>query len=156
IGLFAMLAISVAPAALYSGPEIAAQSLARVGLAGISVWVFFYVAMGPGSAIPMQRIYWIALISAMFACLDFYYQFPAPAGFGAQYIWLDSGIYRRAQGLFYEASTLGNFCAFFLVMTAVALVRGVGNRIVLLLGGTVFAAALVFSYSRSSVVNVAI
>ena len=156
--LFAMLAISVAPAALYSGPEIAAQSLARVGLAGISVWVFFYVAMGPGrmSAIPADRIYWIALASAAFACLDFYYQFPAPAGFGAQYIWLDSGVYRRAQGLFYEASTLGNFCAFFLVMTAVALVRGAANRLVLLLGGAIFAAALVFSYSRSSVLNVAI
>jgi O-antigen ligase len=158
IVLFAMLAISVAPAAWYSGPEIAAQSLARVGLAGISVWVFFYVAMGPGrkSAIPANQIYWIALLSAAFACVDFYYQFPAPAGFGAQYIWLDSGVYRRAQGLFYEASALGNFCAFFLVMTAVALVRGVANRLVLLLGGAIFAAALVFSYSRSSVMNVAI
>jgi hypothetical protein len=155
---FAMLAISVGPAALYSGPEIALQTLARAGLAGISVWVFFYVAMGPGRAgsIPIHRIYWIALASAGFACLDFYYQFPAPAGFGAQYIWLDSGVYRRAQGLFYEASALGNFCAFFLVMTAVALVRGAANRAVLLAGGAVFAAALMFSYSRSSVANVAI
>lgn len=155
---FAMLAISVAPAALYSGPEIALQSLARVGLAGISVWVFFYVAMGPGRgvAIPMDRIYWMALASAGFACVDFYYQFPTPSGFGQQFIWLDSGVYRRAQGLFYEASTLGSFCAFFLVMTAVALVRGVANRLVLLMGGAVFAAALMFSYSRSSVVNVAI
>lgn len=155
---FAALAVSVAPAALYSGPEIAVQSLARVGLAGIAVWVFFYVAMGPGrvGTIPMHRIYWIALVSAAFACLDFYYQFPAPAGFGAQFIWLDGGVYRRAQGLFYEASTLGNFCAFFLVMTAVALVRGAANRMVLLAGGAIFAAALVFSYSRSSVANVAI
>src|SRR5581483_4416264 len=66
------------------------------------------------------------------------------------------GVYRRAQGLFYEASTLGNFCAFFLVMTAVALVRGIGNRIVLLAGGAVFATALIFSYSRSSMANVAL
>jgi O-antigen ligase len=155
---FATLAISVAPAAMYSGPELALQSLARVGLAGISVWVFFYVSAGPGraGAIPMERVYWIALASAAFACLDFYYQFPTPAGFGAQFIWLDSGVYRRAQGLFYEASTLGNFCAFFLVMTAVALVRGTANRIVLLLGGAIFRAALMFSYSRSSVANVAI
>jgi O-antigen ligase len=158
IFFFAMLAISTGMAAVYSGPQIAAGSLARVGLAGISLWVFFYVAMGPGrmSEIRIERVYWIALASAAFACLDFYYQFPAPAGFGAQYIWLSSGIYRRAQGLFYEASTLGNFCAFFLVMTAVALVRGVANRLVLILGGAVFAAALIFSYSRSSVANVAI
>ena len=70
-----------------------------------------------------RRLFWIATASALFACVDFYFQFPAPAGYGPQFIWLDSGVYRRAQGLFYEASTLGNFCAFFLVMIAVALAR---------------------------------
>ena len=155
---FAILAISMAPAALYSGQEIAIQSLARVGLAGISMYVFFYVSMGPGRTAGVSRnlVYWIALLSAAFACLDFYYQFPAPAGFGAEFIWLDTGVYRRAQGLFYEAGTLGNFCAFFLVMTVVGLVRRAGNRVLLLLGGAVFTAALIFSYSRSSVANVAV
>ncbi len=116
------------------------------------------VSAGPGRAggISPKFMYLVALGSAAFACLDFYFQFPAPAGFGAQYVWLDSGIYRRAQGLFYEASTLGNFCAFFLVMTAVALARRVGNRLILLIGGAIFAAALIFSYSRSSVVNVGV
>jgi O-antigen ligase len=156
--LFAILAISLAPAALYSGPEIAVQSLARVLLAGISAYVFFYTSTGPGreNAVPLNAIHWVAIVSAAFACLDFFYQFPAPAGFGPQFIWLDSGVYRRAQGLFYEASTLGNFCAFFLVMTAVALVRRVGNRLVLLAGGAIFATALIFSYSRSSIANVAL
>ena len=28
------------------------------------------------------------MASALFACVDFYFQFPAPAGFGAQFIWL--------------------------------------------------------------------
>lgn len=155
---FAMLAISVSPAALYSGPEIAFQSLARVCLACISLYVFFYVSCGPGRAgqVSPTMVYSIAVASAAFACLDFFYQFPTPAGFGPQFIWLDSGVYRRAQGLFYEASTLGNFCAFFLVMTAVALVRGIGNRLVLLGGGAVFATALIFSYSRSSIANVAL
>ncbi len=155
---FAILLISIAPAAIYSGPEIALQSLARVMLAGISFYVFFYCADGPGrsTSVPLSAIQWIAIGSAAFACLDFFYQFPAPAGFGPQFIWLESGVYRRAQGLFYEAGTLGNFCAFFLVMTAVALVRGIGNRIVLLAGGAVFATALIFSYSRSSVANVAL
>jgi O-antigen ligase len=35
-------------------------------------------------------------------------------------------------------------------------VRGVGNRLILMMGGAVFATALFFSYSRSSVINVAL
>ncbi|MGH9559448.1 MAG: O-antigen ligase family protein, partial [Bryobacteraceae bacterium] len=156
IFFFATLAISLIPAALYSGPQIAMASLARVGLAGISLYVFFYVSAGPGrkSEVSTRLLYWVAVASAAFACVDFFYQFPAPAGFGPQFIWLDAGPHRRAQGLFYEAGTLGNFCAFFLVMTAVALVRRVGNRIALLAGGAIFAAALIFSYSRSSLAGV--
>jgi len=38
-------------------------------------------------------------------------------------VYLEEGVFRRAQGLFYEASTLGNFCAFFLVMIMVCLFR---------------------------------
>ena len=155
---FAVLAISLAPALLESGTEIAAQSLARLALAGIALYVFFYTLAGPGRhrTISLHLIYWSAVASAVFACVDFFYQLPAPAGTGAQFIWLDTGVFRRAQGLFYEASTLGNFCAFFVVMTAVALVRKVGNRVVLVSAGAVFTAALFFSYSRSSLVNVAI
>jgi O-antigen ligase len=101
-----------------------------------------------------------AAASALFACIDFYFQFPAPSGFGPQYVWLDSGVYRRAQGLFYEASTLGNFCAFFLVMAAVALLRpkdeGFVSRPVLFGGAALFSTALVLSYSRASLLNVAI
>lgn len=151
---FAMLAISLAPAAIYSGTDIAAQSAARVVLAAISALVFFYVASGPGrrGSVPLQLIFWIAVASAAFAILDFYYQFPAPAGFGPQFIWLDTGVYRRAQGLFYEASTLGNFCAFFLVMVALALVKRVGSRVGLLAGGAILLTALILSYSRSCLV----
>jgi len=158
VTFLAVLAISVACAAIYSGEDVAIQSLARVGLAGISIFVFFYVSAGPGRAtsISLQLLFWVALASASFACLDFYFQFPAPAGFEAQYVWLASGIYRRAQGLFYEASTLANFCAFFLVMIAVALVRRVANRPLLLSAGVVFASALIFSYSRAAVLGVGV
>jgi hypothetical protein len=75
-------------------------------------------------------------------------------------VWLDSGVYRRAQGLFYEASTLGNFCAFFLVMIAVAFTRpreeSPVSRKALAAGGAVFFAALVLSYSRASLINVGV
>jgi O-antigen ligase len=99
------------------------------------------------------------VVAALFACVDFYYQLPAPAGYGPQFVWLDSGVYRRAQGLFYEASTLGNFCAFFLVMIAVCLARGRAenpvSRKALAIGAILLVAALVLSYSRASLLNVA-
>ena len=160
--LFFVLLASTAQAAYYSGLPLALGTLARVLLFGISVYSFFYVTSGPGVADvgSAGTLFFAGVASALFACVDFYFQFPAPAGFGPQYVWLDSGIYRRAQGLFYEASTLGNFCAFFLVMVAVALLRpkkdGFVSRPVLLGGAAVFAAALVLSYSRASLLNVVI
>ncbi|HXB70007.1 MAG TPA: O-antigen ligase family protein [Candidatus Acidoferrales bacterium] len=163
----AMLA-SVAFAAAYSGAAAAAGSLVRVLLFAVPVYVFFHTAYGPARAWDLspdafratRRLFWIAAASALFACVDFYFQFPAPAGYGPQFIWLDSGVFRRAQGLFYEASTLGNFCAFFLVMIAVALARprteSPVSRKALVAGGAVLFAALVLSFSRGSLVNVAV
>lgn len=161
VTLFGLLLASVAPAALYSGPTAAAGSLARVALFGISIYIFFYTAHGPARGSEplgdIRRLYWTAAASALFACVDFYYQFPAPAGYGPQFVWLDSGVYRRAQGLFYEASTLGNFCVFFLVMIAVAFTLPRSDSPVsrkgLAAGGSVFFAALVLSYSRGSLIN---
>ncbi len=162
ICLFAVLLASVALAALYSGTAIATQTLARVLLFGIGVYLFFYVAFMPsGERAPrLQPLFWAAVASAAIACVDFYYQFPAPAGFGPQYVWLETGVFRRAQGIFYEASTLGNFCAFFLVMIAVAFARRAKetsvSRAGLALGGVLFSAALIFSYSRASVVSLVV
>ncbi|MCC6369017.1 MAG: O-antigen ligase family protein [Bryobacterales bacterium] len=163
--LFLLLLASVAPAAIDSGAAVGAGSLARVLLFGISVYVYFYCVHGPGARIPIRpstAIRWLtaaAVFAAAFACFDFYCQLPAPAGYGPQFIWLDSGVYRRAQGLFYEASTLGNFCAYFLVMIAV-IVTGPREwrflpRSILPLAGGVLSAALVFSFSRGSIVCLA-
>jgi O-antigen ligase len=199
------MAASVAMAAFYSGFAIAAASMARVMLFGISVYVFFFVGAYPhadawrfsgggggrlvGSRSEDARarphadawrlsgtggegrdyavslnivrvLFWAAAGSALFACLDFYFQFPAPGGYGPQFIWLDSGVFRRAQGVFYEASTLGNLCAFFLVMIAVALFRPRAERpfpvLAMVAGGIALASALVLSYSRASLVNVGV
>jgi hypothetical protein len=163
IAYFLILMASLAPAVWNSGMTIAAASLARVLLFGTSLYVFFYAAYGPAAlekrdSLRQTRIlFGCGMVSALFACLDFYFHFPAPAGFGPQFIWLSSGVYRRAQGVFYEASTLGNLCAFFLIMIAVAFIRpkqetGLSRR-VLLTGAAVFSAALIFSYSRGSVFN---
>src|SRR5215469_15818548 len=122
-----LLLASLASAVIYSGTEVAAASLARVGLAAIASYVFLFTAYGPAARFrpfpAIRTLYLVAVIAALFACIDFYYQLPAPAGYGPQFVWLDSGVYRRAQGLFYEASTLGNFCAFFLIFVAVAFTR---------------------------------
>ncbi len=163
LGIFFLILLgSAGLAAFYSGAAAGLGSLMRVALFGIAVYVFFYTAHGPGRAAPdsfaQARLrYWMAIASALFACADFYFPWPAPAGYGAQFIWLKSGVYRRAQGLFYEASTLGNFCAFFLTMIAAAYLRpeeeSPVSRKGLLAGVLVFGAALALSYSRGSLVN---
>jgi hypothetical protein len=161
IALAAVMLASAAPAAILSGADPALGSVARTALFGISAYAFFYTAYGP--APPFASIRWIygaAVAAALFACVDFYFQLPAPAGFGAQFVWLDSGVYRRAQGLFYEASTLGNFCAFWLAMILAAFsiprARRPVSSAALAAGGAAFFAALVLSYSRASLVNVAV
>jgi O-antigen ligase len=166
VTLLAIFFASVSMAAFYSGPNVAVASLARVVLFGISVYTFLYVRHGPGALNQRQSlraIRWLfcaASLSALFACVDFYFQFPAPAGYAQQFIWLDSGVFRRAQGVFYEASTLGNLCAFFLEMIAVALFRPRDtqpiSRLAMFAGGVALAAALVLSYSRASLLNLAV
>lgn len=166
LAIWIIFACSVTTAAFYSGPVIAAGSLARVLLFGVSIYVFLYVRDGPFRARPMQEVrairflFWAAVLSAVFACVDFYFQFPTPAGYEQQFVWLDTGVYRRAQGVFYEASTLGNLCAFFLEMIAVAMFLPKKDRplspVALFSGGVALATALVLSFSRASLVNLAV
>jgi hypothetical protein len=166
LSLWAILFASVSMAAVYSGVNVAVASLARVLLFGMAVYTFLYVRDGPGALNERQSrraIRWLflaATLSALFACVDFYYQFPAPAGYAQQFIWLESGVFRRAQGVFYDASTLGNLCVFFLVMIAVALFRARDaqpiSRLGMLTGGIVLSGALVVSYSRASLLNLAV
>jgi O-antigen ligase len=157
--LFSALLASAALAGFYSGAALGMQTLARVLLFGVGVYVFFYASsVRPADGAPSLRmLFWLAVLSGAFACVDFYFQLPAPAGFGAQFIWTDTGVYRRAQGIFYEASTLGNFCVFFLVMSAVAFTRSRDvmpiSRYGLVLGSIILSAALIFSYSRASILN---
>lgn len=159
----AALVLSLPFAAIYSGTDLAARSLLRVGLFAISLYVFAWALHGPRSAggdpIRFTRyLFVLAVLAGLFACADFYFQFPAPAGFEEQFVWLDEGVIRRAQGLFYEASTLGNFCAFFLVMCVVGLFRSRNeipcSKSFLVLGGFLFATALIMSYSRASILAV--
>jgi len=162
--LFVFLCVLVASSAVgfaLSGWAIGAGSLVRVTLLGIACFVFLFSAYGPvGDRWRMTRLlYFAAVASTLFACLDFYFQWPAPAGFGQQFVWLDSGVFRRAQGVFYESSTLGNLCAFFLTMSVLCLLQPQERPIskaALMLGLPVIATALVMSYSRASLVSLGI
>ena len=161
VAFWLVLGLSLSLAAVDSGISVAAIGLARLGLLGISAYSFYYFAYcAPGNG-ATRLVWWIrllfglAVVAAGFACLDFYFQWPPPAGFGAQFVWLTGGVYRRAQGFFYEASTLGNFCAFFLLLIAVVWVRRdmrppLLSRWTLAIGAAVLATALLFSFSRSS------
>jgi O-antigen ligase len=161
-GFTGTLFLSILTAMITSGPEIGFGSLCRVLLFTLTPSVFFFSLNAPGlhhkrALLVTRYLFRAAMVSALFACADFYFQFPTPAGFGPQFVWLDQGVFRRAQGLFYEASTLGNFCAFFLVMVFVALRRRSADlpvrRAELRIGAIVFATALIFSYSRGALLN---
>jgi O-antigen ligase len=162
--LFFLVALlqSLLSAALYSGSQVALLSLARIMLFAIAPLVFFYTATqtvaGAMASMRFTRfLFRLATIAALFACADFYFQFPSPAGYSAQFVWLDNAVLRRAQGLFYEASTLGNFCVFFLVLVLVSFSfqrqRRPCSRFELVGGGLALGAALILSYSRGSLLN---
>jgi O-antigen ligase len=161
--LILTMLLSVVWALLYSGPAVAAGSAARVSLFAISLYTLLYFAYGPGTGEPAEPLRWSAwlcalgIASALLACLDFYFQLTPPAGFGDQFVWLSTGIYRRAQGVFYEAGVLGTLCSFFLVWIALAWLQPPPRPAApkwLAAGAVVFFAALLFSFSRASLLNV--
>ncbi len=165
VTFFGTLVVSVPLAAFYSGSAAAAESLARVGLAGISVYLFFYLSHGPGRQFSLDRLvtllFWVGTLSAAFACADFYFQWPAPARFAEQYVWLPLGVFRRAQGVFYEASTLASLCVFLLVLIASLGVLRAGDRLglgtkSLSAAAAILLAALVLSFSRAAAVTLAV
>jgi O-antigen ligase len=138
----------------------------RVLLLGIAIYTFFAFAYGPLShgadtLAPIRKLYYLGVGAALIACVDFYFQAPPLGGFGRQFVWLPEGVVRRAQGFFYDAGMLGNLCVFFLVMLALAVllpaVRGrLMSRKALLVGCALFPAALLLSFSRSSLLNLAV
>lgn len=163
--LTALMLASVPMALVYSGASVGLGSLVRVLLFATGPFVFVYVVAGPGQTLatselgPAKLLFVAGVLAALFACVDFFYQLPAPSGYSPQFIWLADRVLRRAQGLFYDAGALGNMCAFFLVMVAAAMLapgrRGM-NRALAAAGAIPLATAMVFSYSRASVLSLGV
>ncbi len=142
-----------------AGPSVVILAFIRIALFAIGPLILAQMLclQKSKSAATTRWLFWIAVAAAVFACADFYFQFPSPVRFGAQFVWLDDQVLRRAQGLFYEASTLGNFCAFFLLLATITCFSSKNERplrvIEVALGTPALAVALVLSYSRASLLN---
>lgn len=158
----ATLFASLPMAFLYSGFAVGAQSTVRWLLLNLSLFVLAWTACGPGaekdaSAPVLRLLIALAALSAGFAVVDFFYQFSPPARFAEQYIHLPDGPRRRAQGVFYDSSALGNFCA--MALTLIFAVAGQAReqlripRWLLWTPVPVLAVALLLSFSRASALN---
>jgi len=98
-----------------------------------------------------------ALLTSIFAIVDFLFQLPRTVRFSDQYIYGGGVPLRRAQSVFYDASALGNFCAMMLVLM-LALGRRARQALqipawLLWISAPSLAVALVLSFSRGSLVN---
>ncbi len=163
---FALAAIAVSSSGwawFYSGPTVAAGSFARAALLGVSAFAVLDIRRGPaGRSAPenpagfLRLLFRLGAAVALFGCLDFLLQLSPPAGFAEQYVWLSTGVVRRAQGVFYEAGLFGNVCVFFLIgLGALTLGprRWILSRPELALTSIALLAALLFSFSRAAFLN---
>ena len=100
----------------------------------------------------------LGTMTAAYGIFDFYFPIPLPHPFADQYIYLLGGSIRRAQGVFYEASSFGNLCAFYWSLCLVTMSSPIRRQLrlpamVLVLLAGVFTVALFLSYSRGSWAN---
>jgi O-antigen ligase len=157
--------ISLPWAFYYSGTAVGVQSVIRWVLLASGFLLMSWVASGPlgdewDGASLLRMILAAALLSSAFAVVDFQYQLPRTVRFSDQYIYGGDGALRRAQGVFYDASALGNFCAMILTLI-LALGRNARRALrlpawLLWVPVPTLAVALVLSFSRGSVVNLTV
>lgn len=158
----AALLVSVPWAFFYSGTAVGFESLARWFFFAHSFLIFAWLTAGPGAdsldtGTLAKTVLCASLVAGLFAVLDFLLQFPAPVPFSAQFLFLPEGVFRRAQGAFYDANALGNFCAIVIVLIAALERRACAAlRIPAWLRWAplpFLLAATVLSFSRSSMLN---
>ncbi|MCI0423393.1 MAG: O-antigen ligase family protein, partial [Acidobacteria bacterium] len=161
--LFFVMAVLVSlPFAFWiSGPAEGLQSLLRFVLILqpflVYAWIRGFPCFRTSAHVRtfVKFLLWAGAASALYGIVDFYEPIPIPHPFADQYIYLDFRHIRRAQGVFYEASSFGNMCAFFLCLALCLLFSGrkglsLTDRVLLCLGTGIFTSALFLSYSRGS------
>ncbi len=162
LGLFlAGTGLSLPFACWLSGPEVGTGSLLR-WLLLTQTLLIYYLIRGGARVQESRAEQWLAPIllvaavaSAAYGIFDFFWPVPQPHPAADQFIWLSTGVFRRAQGVFYEASSFANLCGFFLVAASAAYLareeRALGfSRPWLLLFIAVLSLAVFVSFSRSA------
>jgi O-antigen ligase len=162
--LFLALALSLPFAYWFSGLQVGMQSGLRFLLVLQPWFLYAWICNTNGFAKDEQLSTFVRFllilgaVAATYGIIDFYFPFPFSHPFADQYIYLQGGKIRRAQGLFYEASSFGNMSAFFLTLSLLQLYRFRKGSSLLHLAGVlllvgIFFAALFFAYSRGSWAN---
>jgi O-antigen ligase len=161
-GYFLLTLLLSLPFAFWiSGPSEGMQSLLRFLLIVQPFFAYAWVRGFRCIQTPRQiqslvkTLACLGVLSALYGVADFYYPLPIPHPFADQYIYLDFKHIRRAQGIFYEASSFGNMCAFLLSLALCLLFSGQKRlalfyRLLLAVAGGVFTIAVFLSYSRGS------
>ncbi|PYV40799.1 MAG: hypothetical protein DMG06_19140 [Acidobacteria bacterium] len=164
--LFLMaIAVSLPLAYWFSGPWLGLQSSLRFLLIlqpfFIYVWIHHTNFLREEAHLSafVHVLLAVGALAATYGIIDFYFPIPFPHPFAEQFTYLQGEKIRRAQGIFYEASSFGNLCAFFLSLSLIKLfflAKGVSmvrqTWLYLIIG--IFSTALFLSYSRGSWLNV--
>jgi O-antigen ligase len=148
-----------------SGQAIGNQSLLRWLLLAQTALIFALVrgaARWGGDRVErgiMAVLLVAAVASAGYGVVDFFWPIPLPHPAADQFIWLETAMVRRAQGVFYEASSFGNLCGLFLVIASAAFLAGQERAVRiarpwLLLCITILSFAVFVCFSRSTWGNV--
>jgi len=109
-----------------SGNQTGMESLARWLLLAQMGYLFYLIRAGAHrkETTTERLVYPLLLIgaalSAGYGIVDFIWPVPLPHPTPNQYIWLGTGVVRRAQGVFYDSMNFANFAAIFLVIASAA------------------------------------
>ena len=155
------LALSLPFAWWFSGLGLASHSLLRYCLLCQPFLVYWLTRsssiFGDDDRLKsfVKLLFWIGAAAGVYCIIDFYWPIPFPHPFAEQFIYLKGKLLRRAQGVFYESSSFGNLCAFFLSLSF-CLTLSLRNllprrqQLALFVFSCIFVAALFLSYSRGS------
>src|SRR5688572_20726575 len=163
-GLAAFLAgtaLSLPFAFWLSGTPTGISSLSRWLLLAHTAAIYFLIRgfAHQQSERAERRIYGLllggAVLAAVYGIVDFLWPIPLPHPAADQFIWLEGAVVRRAQGPFYESSNFANFCGFFLIAAAAALLgrreRYLGlPRSLLVIFVSILSLAVLVAFSRST------
>jgi len=157
-------ALSIPFAFWLSGTNVGMNSLLRWVLLSHTALAFYLIRAGarwePGQTERQMPRFLLAgaVLSAGYGILDFIWPVPLDHPAADQFIWLNGTVLRRAQGVFYESSNFGNFCAFFLIACGIAFLsrreRFPGfPRLLLVASISILSLAVLVAFSRSTWVS---